>query len=441
MDFIQAKNFFDELAKYGSIPGLEAVKALLFELNNPQDGLKVIHVAGTNGKGSTIAYIESIIKEAGYKTGVYTSPVVFDYFEKIRINGVNISEKDFIEETGIIKNAYEKVSKNKGLRPTVFEAETAMAFDYFNKEKCDYVIIETGMGGTLDATNVCKEVVCAVITSISMDHMNYLGNTLEEIACNKAGIIKESCPCVIAGANIKIKDVFISCAKEKHSSFIFTDKPEIISEGLDGTVFNYKASKENHYFEKLEISLIGTYQTENAALAIETALCTGDADIINSIPEGLKKAEWKGRFEKINNNPLVFIDGAHNPGAAERLKEIIENDFKDYKIIYIMGVLADKDYEQIIKTVIPYGIITYTITPHNIRALQGDKLCEVIKKRGFMAEYMDNYEDAIKCALNKAQEFEVSGYRCAIIAFGSLSYLGEIKKITKQITEHIQNGD
>jgi len=429
MNFSEAQQYFENLAKRGSILGLEPVTSLLKVLGNPQDTLKVVHVAGTNGKGSTIAFLESVLKTAGYKVGVYTSPVVFDYLEKIRINGNYISEEEFISETKKIIEANNILEREKGICTTVFESETAMAFDYFAAKNCDIVIIETGMGGSADATNVCSKVECSVLTSISMDHTAFLGDTLQEIATVKAGIIKDGCNVVVSGTNTEVLDTIDSVCKARKTTMSVSRKPVIKKNDFAGIIFDYVSSAGIEY-KDLRISMIGSYQPDNAAVAIECIEKLAENGYIISrkdIRKGLEAAVWKGRFEKVRDNPLIFVDGAHNPGAAVRLKETIDRYFKGYKKIFIMGVLADKDYEDIISTVLGDAEMIYTLTPHNTRGLEAGKLKESILKVNPNVRSEDGYKNVVTRCFEMYKELDKQS-DVVIVAFGSLSYLGELMK-------------
>ncbi len=458
MNFLEAKEYFEQLNKFGSVLGLDSIKELLRRLGNPERSLKVIHVAGTNGKGSTIAFIENILRAAGYRVGVYTSPVVFDYLEKIKINGEYISEEEFVVEAEIIKAANESIIADGLTNPTIFESETAMAYDYFSKKDCDAVIIETGMGGATDATNVCEKVLCSVITSISMDHTAFLGDTLEEIALVKAGIIKKNCPVAVMKQDKRVLDVVESVCNACGSLLSVTNSTENISFDLERTEFDYTSYTSSKSYKKLAINMLGTYQPDNAALAIEVVeiLKRNCFEISDKyIEDGLLRTCWRGRFEKISEEPLMFMDGAHNPGASERLAETTEIYFrsKGYQIIYIFGVLADKDYSSIIRDLIKPGEKVFTITPHNARGLDGEILAETIRDvqnegmayadftgmekfktdksvKEFLStvEFKEDYSEAVKAAVCEYKKAENSGNKAVILAFGSLSYLGELNK-------------
>ena len=428
MRFEEAKEYMDGLNKFGSVLGLESVQALLGVLGNPQEALKVIHVAGTNGKGSTIAFMEGILIEAGYRVGKYTSPVVFEYLEKYQINGENIGEEAFAALVEKMKVALCKLKEEKNVQPTIFEVETAMAFEYFKDEGCDVVLLETGMGGDMDATNVCSKVLASVLVSISLDHMGFLGDTLEEIAYHKAGIIKDNCPVVVMNQDRVVLDVVERCAKEHNA-------PMYIANEVD-----------------LPVGLNGQWQQYNAGVAVKVmdVLKEYGYNITKEdIKEGLMKAKWPGRFEKISDNPTIIIDGAHNPDAARRLRETLDKDYKDTEFIYILGVLADKDFTEVIRTMADRAKHIITVTPPNARALEADKLKEAIemeingtkfidgKKQGISIESAASIEEALVTACNMLEKLgnvntEASKSQ-AILAFGSLSYLGKLKEACKEL--------
>ncbi len=427
MNYLQARELIDSLTiKKGIVPGLDSVKALLDATGNQHEKVPVIHVAGTNGKGSFTAFMESVLTEAGYRTGVYNSPSVFEYNERIRIGTKNISDEDYAREISFI------MDKKGDIPATAFEVETVAAFNYFVRKKCDIAIIETGMGGREDATNVCSHPLVSVIMSISMDHMRFLGNAIEEIAANKAGIIKEQSDAVIYLQDKKVLDVLCEEAKKKKADYIITHP--VTAHFKDAqTVFDYTAYSGKVY-DSMKIKLLGSYQPENAVVAIEVSenLIKKGFNIPESaIRTGLEKAQWKGRFEKICDDPLIYIDGAHNPAAAERLRDSIELYFKEkYKIIYIIGVLSDKDYDKELDYTVEYASYIYTLTPDNPRALSGRDLMKKISLRTKNVENAGTVENAFVQAQKKASEYD----NAVIIAFGSLSYLGELKR--KVIENH-----
>lgn len=429
------KEVVEYLEKYGSIycrPGLETILKLCDKLDNPQDAVPVIHIAGTNGKGSTIAFITAILTEAGYKVGKYTSPAVFAYEERFQINNKNITKKRFAELLTQVAKEADAMEEAGDMHPTVFEMETAVAFKYFKDEQCDIAVIETGMGGLLDATNIMKEKLAAVFTPISMDHMQFLGNSIEAIAEQKAGIIK-NCRYVITGAQVREADIVL----RKHTmmdgaEFVKADAEQIKSVKTKiskPTSFNYKNLKA------LEIKLLGDYQVENAVLAIECVETITKAGYVISeehIRRGLIKAQWNGRFTCIDSKPLFIIDGAHNEDASVKLSKSVANYFTNKRIIYIMGMLRDKDIEAVIKNT--YRHADYIITvkpPHNQRALDAIDLAKVVLKYHPCVTAVDSVEEAVEAAYAVAEKNDV------IIAFGSLSYLGRISQV---VTNRKKNG-
>lgn len=411
MKFEEAREYIDSLNRFGSVLGLDSIKALLGMLGNPQEDLKVIHVAGTNGKGSTIAFMESILKNAGYRVGKYTSPVVFEYLEKFQINGENISEEKFASLACKLKKTLERLKEEKNIQPTIFEVETAMAFQYFKDEACDIVLLETGMGGDMDATNVCEKVLASVLVSISLDHMGFLGDTIEEIAAHKAGIIKENCPVVVMNQEKTVLDVIAKCAKEHNSDM------HIASE------------------TKLPLGLKGEWQKFNASVAVKVMDVLREqgykiSDV--NIEDGLVKTKWPGRFEKISDNPMIIIDGAHNPDAAKRLRETLDNEYRDTKFVYVMGVLGDKDFTEVIKSMADRGECIVTLTPPNARALEATKLKMAIEEYNKNVFVATSIEEAYNIAIEKLNGINES--KKAILAFGSLSYLGKFKEICLNIS-------
>ena len=319
-------------------PGLERIKTLCEALGNPQDDLRFIHVAGTNGKGSFCSMTESILRAAGYKVGLYTSPYIYRFNERMRVNGEDIPDTTLAEITEYVKPVADSMTD----KPTEFELITAIAFEYFKRERVDVVVLECGMGGRLDSTNVIKNPYLSVITGISLDHTAFLGDTVEKIALEKAGIIKDSAPVLFGGEDSGAKAVISSVAAERKSNIYFTDYSslKITKTSLEGSIFDYKDLQNVH------ISLLGLYQPRNAALVLE------GIKILNSrglnIPEeairaGLSSAKWRARFEIIASEPTTIFDGAHNPEGIAAAVESIKRYFSTKKLVLVSGVLKDKD--------------------------------------------------------------------------------------------------
>lgn len=423
MNYSEAMDYLNSVATKGSIYGLETMRLLLREFGNPQDGLKCIHVAGTNGKGSVIAFLDSVLRKAGYKTGRYISPSVLDYREKIQINGEYISEDDVAELVTEIKEVTEKIRE-----ATVFEIETIMAFLYFARSDCDYVILETGLGGAEDATNVITNPLASVIVSISMDHMNILGDTIEEIASCKAGIIKENCKTVIMKQKPSVQTVFADRCRQMNSKLAVADydMATVKSENIKYRRFDYKE------FKDIVISLTGRYQINNAVLALEVIKELRTMGIVipdEAVYEGMVKADWPARFSCLDDGDVKFFaDGAHNEDAARSLRETMLQYFEGKKLIFIMGVLADKEYEKVIALTADLAEFIITITPPSPRALDAEQLKMAVSKvnRNVTATL------SLEIAVDNAYEYAKSGDDAndyVIVAFGSLSYMGDLYRV------------
>jgi dihydrofolate synthase/folylpolyglutamate synthase len=430
--FEEAMHFLIKANQYGSVLGLENMQRLLNYLGNPQDKLKFIHIAGTNGKGSTTAFIANIMADSGYRVGRYISPSVFCYREIIQIsykkghfNDENfitteyISEKGIIDGVSIIKAACNSMVEEGYPHPTSFEIETAMAFLYFLEQNCDLVVLEVGLGGRLDATNIIKTTLCAVFTSISMDHMQILGDTLEKIAFEKAGIIKSGIQVISYDQTPEAEKVIETVCRLNHAELTKADfgQISITEQTIERTVFSYQDCKG------LQIHLLGENQVKNAVLALLTVRAlqkTGFTVTDKDIRNGLFHTSWRGRLEVIQSRPLFLIDGAHNEDAAKSLAKNIEIYFANKRIIYIIGVLADKDFSAVLEHTGIYAERIITVTPANSRALPSAKLAETARRYCNHVIDADKVTIAIETALQVAEEDDV------IIAFGSLSYLNEV---------------
>lgn len=433
MNYTEARNYLKEANKYGSVLGLDSITILLDALGNPQKELKVVHIAGTNGKGSTLAFIQSVLVKAGYQTGRYSSPAVFDDDEIIQINGRNIEKEELADIVTLIREKADIILEKYGFHPTPFEIETAMAFEYFRRKKCDIVLVECGMGGADDATNVFEQVLCSVITSISLDHTAFLGETIEEIAQVKAGIIKPYCPVIMAKQSEKAVNCIKNIAQEKGAEFVQAGQAQLTAQNHPSDMksvknsINYRAANGKKY--QANIKMLGTYQSINAATAIETLLCLENYgyQLEEYIEQGLSKAMWNGRMEIISEDPLFIIDGAHNPGAVKELRNSMDLYFTNKRITFIMGVLADKDFAQEAELIADKAENIITVTPNNSRALDGKKLAETLSVYHKNVQYMDN----IRKAVSAAMDFVRKGQTDMILAFGSLSHLKDIKQAVK----------
>ena len=423
MNYEEAMNFIQNTNKFGSVLGLDNIRELLEILGNPQDQLRVVHIAGTNGKGSTLAFLAGIFRESGYRAGRYVSPASFSYEERFRINEENISKKDLCFYMEKIKNVAEEMVKDGLSHPTMFEIETALSFLYFLDKKVDVVLLETGMGGRLDATNVVKKPIATVIASIGMDHMQFLGDTLEKIASEKAGIIKEGCPVISYDNTKEVNEVIKNKAKQMHAKVTFVNSAgiRVLQESLNGESFSYRSS-DGRWYEKIEIPLLGRHQINNAALALETLNVIKNYYCISDFQteDGMRKTIWRGRIEILEREPMVICDGAHNPDGAKSLLSFLQNNFTNQRLIYIMGVLSDKDYEQMVQILAPSADKIYTVAPDNPRALSSRELCNCISKYHQNVEERQRLAECLSEVRQKAEKDDV------IIICGTLSFQNEL---------------
>lgn len=421
MNYEECRAYIEDSAKYGSVLGLDNMREMIGRLGNPQDELSCVHVAGTNGKGSVIAYLYTTLTEAGYRVGRYISPTLYSYRERLEIAGERISREKFARHVTRIAQIIGEMTQAGLTHPTPFEIETAAAFLYFKEEKCDLVLLETGMGGNLDATNIIKNTKLAVLVSISMDHMSFLGNTLGEIAQKKAGIIKPGCHVVSIRQKPEASQVIAEVCEKTGVPCRVADPDEAVleEESVFGQKFSYKG-------ETFELSLAGVYQKENAVLALnalEELDKLGWHTTLKQRREGLAHTIWNGRFTVICKKPLFIVDGAHNAGAADKMAESIRHYFKGKRLIYIMGVFADKEYEIVLEKTAHFAEKIFTIeTPDNPRALPAEELAKAARKYNASAQSTSSIQDAVE----KAFAYAGSDENSAILAFGSLSFIGAL---------------
>ncbi len=435
MKYQEALDYIESIQSYGIVPGLSSITELCRRIGNPQDRLKFVHIAGTNGKGSVLAYISTMLKCAGMKVGRYISPTIFEYRERIQVNGRNITQKALCEGVEMIREACEDMMHQGLSHPTPFEVETALGFWYFDKLGCDIVVLETGMGGLSDATNLIQNTEVAVLASISMDHMKFLGNTLESIATQKAGILKPGCAVVSAEQEQSAMAVIEAKAAEMDCTLCVADSARIVNlkrgtgRNIQYQRFDYQA-EDGLALKHLEISLAGVVQPENALLALETVRALqrrGYTISETAIRKGLLETVWPGRFSVISKKPLLIVDGAHNEDAARKLAESVEYYFTNRRLIYIMGMLRDKEYEKVIALTHTYADQIITITPpENPRAMAAYELAQEIAKVHPQVTAVDSLEEAVEMARLLAGPEDV------ILAFGSLSYLGRLIRIAER---------
>ncbi len=422
MNHKEAIEYIHGTYKFGLKLGLHNIAALLELMDNPQDKLKYVHVAGTNGKGSTVAFISSILAAAGYRAGVYTSPYIQRFTERIRINDSEIGEEDLARVTGFVKEKADIMVARGENHPTEFEIVTAIAFQYYYEQRCDVVVLEVGLGGRFDSTNIIKTPDLAVITTISYDHMDRLGNTLSEIAFEKAGIIKPGGEVLSYAQEPEAAGVLEKACSERGSGLSFADFSSIRLERfhIGGQVFDYKE------YPGLEISLLGEHQLKNAVVAIEAAELLKSKGYVltaESIRQGLKGAKWPGRLEVVHTDPVFLIDGAHNIEGANVLRNALDMYFPGKKITFIMGVFRDKDYRAMIKAVIRDCRRVIAVAPENERALTAAELAMELGHYCKNVYINDTIEGAVRTCMQSAAQDEV------ICAFGSLSYIGAVRTV------------
>ena len=428
--------------RFGNLTGLEVSKRMLEQLGNPQCGIPFVHVAGTNGKGSTTAFLCKILEQTGKKVGMFTSPHLITFEERIRINGAYIPKEDVTRLGNLLLEMQFDVS------PTMFDYCLAMAALYFKEQNCDIIVMETGIGGRYDSTNALGVPEVAVITKIGFDHMGVLGNTLEEIAEEKAGIIKEGCYVVTNEQQPQITDIFIknyiqvNQLTEAIVPFGFAQEWEANPGTLeipDAPAY-FKVNREAvRIAGGIPMKMPLGYQIENAATAILAArvllekwvrdgrLQADGYAIEKYIRTGISETFWKGRMEIVNEKPFFMIDGAHNSHGVWALKGSLEELYPGEKFHFIMGVMADKDYEEMIEALLPLAIDFVTVTPESNRALQSKDLAECIQKKGVPARYADNMEDVIRPLLKAGEETTEK-----TIAFGSLYFIGAIETMLEE---------
>ena len=417
--------YLEGLNRYGCVPGLESIRELCARLHDPQEKLRFVHIAGTNGKGSVLAYVSTILQTAGYKVGRYISPALSDYRERFQINGKMIPKNQFSLYLEQVKAAAEQMAAEGLPHPTQFEVDTAFAFLYFLDKKCDIVVLETGMGGLTDATNLIGTTICAVLTPVGMDHMAALGGSLEEIARQKAGIIKENCTVVTCGQKEEAMRVIRQEAEQRGCPLRIAEISGItnVKYGLTKQRFTYGRHKN------LEITLAGQHQTANAALAVEVSealLAAGFSIPDEALRRGLLETKWPGRFSVMGKNPLFVLDGAHNEDGAAALAQSVKFYFSHKKIISIMGILADKEYDKIIRITAPYAEQVITVTPpRNPRALGGYELAQAVKEYHPSVTVADSLQESVEMACLLAG----GDKNTVVIVFGSLSFLGEMINI------------
>lgn len=432
MNYIEAMEYIKNTAKFGTNYGLERTEKILELLGNPHKKLKCIHIAGTNGKGSTTAMLTEILKEAGYKVGMYTSPYLEEFEERIQINGSNISKDDLSNTITDVAKVIGNVIALGFDHPTEFEIITCAMFLYFYKNHVDYAVIEVGLGGRLDSTNVINPIL-SIITSISFDHMKILGDTLDKIAYEKAGIIKEGVPLVLYPQEKDSFEVIKKTCDEKKCRLIQVPKDSVTADKLNKDINcatqNININTQNNFYQ-IELSLLGKHQKLNCSVvlfAVEELIRQNINIKKDHIFRALNKVKWPGRLEILRKDPLVVIDGAHNIDGIKKLTESIDTYFSYKDIILILGILADKQVDDMLMEIAPKARKIIAVTPHSDRAELACDLAKNIANINPEVEYIDNYETAFNKALTYCSKDSL------LLISGSLYMIGDMRKIIKKL--------
>ncbi len=437
MNYEECLQFISEIPWTSRKVGLHRIKALLEALGRPDKDLKFIHVAGTNGKGSVCAMLDAILRAAGLRTGLFTSPHLEKYNERMKVDGKDISDKEFAEVISKVRTAANTLDES----PSEFEVLTAAGLQWFKKKKCDIVILEVGLGGEFDSTNVIEHKELAIITPIGFDHTAILGNTLGEIASAKAGIITKDCDVIcsrqsregliandyplreVVKSKMEILNVISAKCMEMHAKLHIPDTFgfKLISKDIDGQVF-----KSRYYDEPLRLNFIGEYQLLNVLTVLEAVKVLNKKNIIISekaVRKGLETVTWAARFEVLNRNPVFILDGAHNEHGIDAAVDALRWLFGDKKITYILGILSDKNIDAMLLKLYSNAKSFITLTPESSRALAGEKLAERLRGAGFTAVNFDTPKEAVEYALGKASETDD-----VICSLGSLYLAGTIRE-------------
>lgn len=427
MKDLKTIKYLEELRVLGSNYGLERTERLLELLGNPHKKLKLIHIAGTNGKGSTSSILGKVLIEHGYKVGFFNSPHLEEIEETIRINDESIPEEDLVYLLEEIKPYVNKVVEEGYKHPTEFEVLTCIMFLYLYRQKVDFGVIEVGLGGRLDSTNVIKPIL-SIITSISLDHTNILGNTIQEITNEKAGIIKDAIPVITCNQKDEALYIIKNKALLTKSKLTIVDSNDFVFLEIVNDDIPYQRVSVNFNNNKytLDLALLGKHQIINLSLAIKALEELEKLNYIkvniNKLYKGVKNVKWKGRLEVLKKDPFIVIDGAHNIAGIEFLKSNIEEYFKYKNLYLILGILADKNVEEMVKIIAPVATEVYTVTANSIRAASANELKEVVLEYNNNCIAFDDYDKAIKLSLSKANKDDL------IVAAGSLYMIGEIRK-------------
>ncbi len=416
MNINETLAYIHSVSNFFCRPGLERIGYLCDKLGNPQNELSFVHVAGTNGKGSFCAMLSSVLRSAGYKTGLYTSPYILEFNERIMVDGSPINDNELCEITEKVKIIADSMND----KPTEFEVITAIAFEYFKKIKCDIVVLECGLGGRYDATNIISKSILSVITGISIDHTSFLGNTIEKIAGEKAGIIKENGLCLWCSDNEIAQQVISDECNKRNAKMLKVDNSSLNVKKYDlsSTVFDYKA-----YYD-IKLPLLGAFQPFNAInviSAVEILNSLGYKIDENALKEGIAATIWRARFEIISQHPLIIADGGHNAEGISASVDSIKLYFGNTKVNIVAGVMKDKDYNYIADLISSVAKKVYCVTPNNPRALGSKEFANEFIKRGVEALAFDSVDEAIRIAKNDSLNDSVP-----LITLGSLYMYKEV---------------
>ena len=423
MNYEQALQYIHAVQWAGHKPGLTRTRTLLAALGDPHKQLKFVHIAGTNGKGSTAAMVASCLQAAGYRVGLYTSPFINRFNERIQVNGEQISDDALVRLVEQVQPAADAMQDV----PTEFEIITALGMLYFAQQKCDIVVLEVGLGGTLDSTNVIDPPACAVITALGMDHVKELGPTIADIAAAKAGIIKEGCPVVSYGGVPEADAVIRRVCAEKHAALTEVDFNKLQYDGgnLDAVEFDFDG------LNGVRLPLIGSYQPRNAALAI-TALRVMRAHGWN-IPEsairtGLETVSWPGRFELLRHQPAFLLDGSHNAHGMRATVQSLKDRFPGQKFVFLISIMADKDVDEMLALLLPLAGQFVTVAAHTPRAMPAETLAEQIRARGGRAEPASTIEAGVARAV-------ALGGTGPVCALGTLYFSGDVREAFAKLNQ------
>ena len=428
MNYNECIRYLEEEVGFGSVPGLDRIQALCNILGNPEQKLSVIHVAGTNGKGSAVAMLSSILQHAGYRVGTYTSPHLDRYNERFTINGEQISDEAFASEITLMKKVCEELKQEGKAVPTLFEIVTGAAFHYFAEQNIDILILEVGLGGKYDATNIIPSPLLSLIMSISFDHTDFLGDSIEKIAEEKAGIIKKNCPVVLYSQDKIVYNIMWTKSKELHAPFYCSENAELTvsSQTLEGTIFSVKTDRIA--LKDICLPLLGSYQISNCITVLEACSVLSERGLTISeenIRDGLKNASWAGRMEICGIEPLVILDGAHNADGILQLAKSMTAYFENRKVTLILGVLGDKEYDKMAEYILPHADTVILTEPHSERKLDVFSLARSIAHFSGTVYTEKEVNDAFEKALS------ITPKEGIILCCGSLYMIGAMRTYIK----------